>query len=331
MKNIRDAVLIELQKYQESGEFVSGQDLAERCDVTRTTVWKVINDLRDEGCSIEAISNRGYRLLADNSFDKRNILKYLDKSTGAKVMFFNTIDSTNSEAKRLLIQEGYKKLHKTVIASSYQTDGKGRQGRHFYSPVNTGVYFSIIYSSPAITDPAIITASTAVAINHAIKQIFDVDTQIKWINDIYIKNKKIAGVLTEGITDLESRKVEAIIIGIGINVTLSNDMPPSVKKNAGSILKDSQTVKRSQLCAASVNEVIRILEGGDKVIKETLKEYKELSNILGKEIEVTPLDGEKSQKYKCTAVDITDNAQLKVLLPDGSSRLLSSGEVTLHK
>ena len=145
---------------------------------------------------------------------------------------FLTLDSTNLEAKRLILSG--EKLPFCVVADS-QTNGRGRLSRSFYSPNKTGLYFTIAlpFSDFEITT---ITAKTAVAVCKALEEI-KVTPGIKWVNDIYLNNRKICGILAEAVNDIETGRISSIIIGIGINVT-TVDFPRELSEIAGSIQKD---------------------------------------------------------------------------------------------
>jgi len=317
------------EQLERATDFISGQDLADACGVTRASVWKAIKSLQEEGANIEAVTNKGYKLVTDNIFNQASIQKFLLQD--AKIIFYETIDSTNTQAKRLLTESSASSLNKTVLIAAEQTAGRGRLGRSFFSPKQTGIYFSIIYAPEKGINPATITAQTAVGVSRAVKKVFGVETQIKWVNDIYLNNQKICGILTEGTANFETGKIEAAIIGVGINISVNDAMPEEIKKTAGAIFTQTENYKRSELAAQSVNEILAILEGTDLQQKAAINEYKERSLLIGKEITVTPVIDVSQGRYKCVVTGISDDAKLIVQLPDGTKRQLDSGEVTLHQ
>ena len=166
-----------------------------------------------------------------------------------KVERFAIIDSTNSEAKRRfsgLEPSLYPSLHKTLLVAEEQSAGRGRLGRSFYSPSKTGVYFSLIFVDKAISAPSTITASAAVAVCRAIATVFSVSAQIKWVNDVLVDGKKVCGILTEGIVNPQSGKIEAAIIGIGIDILKNGDMPKALETTVGKICDaPSPTLKKN--------------------------------------------------------------------------------------
>lgn len=327
-----------LQKLQENkNEAVSGQQIAELCGVSRAAIWKSINSLRSEGWQISGTTNGGYVLCGEaDIFSQENFEKYFGEAfpelrggdENLYIECFKEIDSTNTYAKRLLTEKNT--IKNGVIVSESQTAGRGRLGRTFYSPSNSGIYLSVIYSpKEVITQPATITAFSAVAVCRAIRKLYGIEPSIKWINDIFINGKKISGILTEGFTNFESGQIETAIIGIGINIRDNEEFfPDDVKKIAGSIegSGSEKNVGRCQLAAEVAGQVLKILkEDPEKIIVE----YKESSFLIGTEITVYPVAGTETNSYKARAVDIDSSAGLVVELEDGSRRTLTSGEVTL--
>ena len=175
---------------ENKGRNISGEEIAKTLNISRTSIWKAINSLRNEGYVINAVTNKGYSLATNTDFiSKEGISLYLNKScSDIEIYNYKTISSTNEIAKNLALS-GAK--HGTVVISEEQTAGKGRLGRSFYSPANTGIYMSIILR-PNLTamDSVLITTSSSVIICESIKKVTGIDCQIKWINDIYLNNKK---------------------------------------------------------------------------------------------------------------------------------------------
>ncbi len=326
---VKDSVFSVLQSVKTEDGFVSGQELAERCKVTRTSVWKAINTLRKQGAQIEAVTNRGYRLVANDVYNASEILKYIsDKDV--KISFFDVIDSTNTQAKRELAEKDGKSLHKTVFVAAKQTSGRGRLGRPFYSPEQSGIYFSVVYSKGNITKPAVITASAGVAVARVLKKIYNVDAKIKWVNDVFVAGKKVCGILTEGVANFETGMIDAAIIGIGINITTNENQPEELKNIAGSVTSCAENRKQSELCAEVINELLFILDGGTEESKKSMQEYKSRSFLIGKEVEFSPVINAEEKNFKCVVQDVTDDAKLVVKLENGEIKNLDSGEVSIH-
>ena len=348
------------------GQAVSGEVLAAECGVSRAAVWKAVKALREAGSSIEGTTNGGY-VLADNDiftpvlFSETFSTRFPDFSD-CHIECFKEIDSTNTYAKRLLAEcgnlrdavgqltEAGKKYHRAVIVAEKQTAGRGRLGRTFVSPEKTGIYISVIYAPEGgITNPARLTASAAVAICRAIKNILSklsegctLKPQIKWINDIFIGGKKVCGVLAEGVANFESGMIEAAVVGMGINIKKNKTAFEGELADVVGTLEDalsqtspdasSPSISRVQLAAEIAGQVLKIFEedsSSQAAHKAIIKEYKEASFLLGQELTVYPLIGDQKSSYKARATDIDENAGLIVTLKDGSRKTLSSGEVTL--
>lgn len=326
---VKDSVFSVLQSTKSEDGFVSGQEIAERCGVTRTSVWKSINALRKNGAQIEAVTNRGYRLVSNDVYNAAEILKHIsDKNV--KIKFFDVIDSTNTQAKRELAENDGKSLHKTVFVAARQTSGRGRLGRPFYSPEESGIYLSIVYANENITKPAVITASAGVAVARALKKVYNADAKIKWVNDVFVDGKKVCGILTEGVANFETGMIDAAIVGIGINITTNKNQPKELKNIAGSVISCEKNRKQAELCAEVINEFLLILDGGAEEIKKSMQEYKARSFLIGKEIEISPVINTEDKNYKCVVQDVTEDAKLVVKLKNGEIKILDSGEVSIH-
>lgn len=342
--------VLDILQNQKDGTAFSGEKLAEACGVSRAAVWKAVNSLREQGYSIEGTTNGGYILGANaDVFSLEHFTAAFDcvyaESQNVHIECFKEIDSTNTYAKRLLSEAGNLRdvdgrltqsgqiYHKSIYVAECQTAGRGRLGRTFYSPEKTGIYLTIVYAPKGgITQPARLTAVSAVAICRVLRKLYKINPQIKWINDIFVNGKKISGILTEGFTNFETGTIESAIIGIGINISDNPDVfPEEVAKVAGSITGAGNAegcVTRCQLAAGIAAEVLQILEEDSAVV---MKEYKELSFIIGQTVEVHPVIGDDKSVYSAKTVDIDDEAGLVVELEDGSKKTLSSGEVSLHK
>lgn len=257
------------------------------------------------------------------------------------VEFFTEIDSTNSYAKRLLsdaknlfdengnLTEDGKNLSGRIIFAESQTSGRGRFGRTFVSPKKNGIYVSVIYAPKGgISNPGKITAFASVCVKRALKKVFQIDAKIKWINDLYFNGKKICGILTEGIFNPQVQKIEAGIIGIGINIG-SDCFKGELENIAGGIINSSQIDDslRLELLIQVCANVLKIFSEDENSV---LSEYKSSSFLLGKKITVFPIACESEKSYSAKAVDIDENASLVVELEDGTKKALTSGEVSVR-
>lgn len=249
----------------------------------------------------------------------KHILPYLDKKLHQKkIHVFENIDSTNAEAKRMALN-GFK--DGTVVIANAQSAGRGRMGRSFYSPPGSGIYLSYLIRPRMGGDKLLaITAASAVAVCRAIQNVTGKKPLIKWVNDLYLDNKKICGILAEAVTGADG--IEAIIIGVGINCTTTFD--GELSKIAGSLYSSTKDINiRNELAAELVNQlgnVCQMTESG-----EFADEYRENSMILGKKITVC---GESDSMY--TVEDIGTCGELILRGEDGQSRTLNTGEVSIR-
>ena len=326
----KDTVLAELSKQQNSNTFISGQELASLCGISRQAVWKAVKSLQKDGAKIQAITNKGYRLENSNALISEDaILSLISKSLGVKVFVYDTIDSTNSEAKRMCADSNnIRSLNGTVLIAKTQTAGRGRVGRKFYSQANTGIYLSIIYSPDEyITSPAILTALAAVGVCRSIFSVYGIQSKIKWVNDIFINDKKVCGILTEGISNFETGLIECAIVGIGVNILPSN-MPEEIASLAGSVLTDANAdTKRNELAASIISNILSMY--ASKNFSSLMNEYRERSLLINKTVNVFPIAGNTLMSYKAKVVEITDDAKLVVTTKNGQKKILESGEVSI--
>ena len=334
---------------ENKGSHVSGEKLAQTCNVSRAAIWKAIKAIRDEGFEIDGSNNKGYTLADKQTADvlSQAVLEYTLGQTypefaHSHIECFETIDSTNTYAKKLVAQDA-SKYHQAVIVAESQTAGRGRIGRSFESPAGTGVYLSLIITPKGgITQPAVITASAAVAVCRAIKKLYGVQPAIKWINDIYVQNdgqlKKAVGILTEGITNFETGLIESAVIGIGVNLKPSDKIKKSTAKDIAGFIEQAPKIEdnnssshapsRAKVIAEIAGQVFKIL---DQPLGDVIAEYKSLSFLIGKNLTIYPLIGDEKSAYNALALDIDQNASLVVQFPDGQKKTLNSGEVTLHQ
>ena len=305
---------------------VSGQELADMLEVSRTAVWKAINSLKVEGYSIESTPNKGYSLAESSDvLSAEGIRLYLNEEfKNIPITVHKTIGSTNTEAKILAVQNAQ---HGTTIVSEEQTKGRGRFGRDFFSPSDSGIYMSIILKPELnIGNSVLITSAAAVVVCNAIEKFTSVSPKIKWVNDIFIDNKKICGILTEAVTNFESGMLDCVVVGIGINVKTKNeDFPMELQNKAGSIFIDDDSFIRNQLTAEIINNVLKISKKLEN--KDFMPAYKQRSMILGEHI----LYKKDNNWHEGYASDIDDYGGLIVFKKKKKKITLNSGEVSIKK
>lgn len=317
----RDIVLRELERNR--ANYISGQELAERLNISRTAIWKAINSLKKSGFQIESQTKVGYKLIeSDDKLSDEGIRKGLrDELKDIDIIVYDEIDSTNTEAKRRLYSSEVKDF--TVIVSDMQKGGRGRTGKSFTSPKGSGVYFSIILHPKDSYDFSyfdLTTVKAAVAVAEGIKEATAKQAEIKWVNDLFLNGKKICGILSELDADFESRSVKSVIVGIGINVNEPRDDSfKDLKDIAGYIGTD---VIRNEILSSILNAFYE--NNFVKSDKEIIDYYKKHSLVIGKELSFD-LNG---KKYSAKGIDINDKGNL--IVDTGKEKItLSSGEVSI--
>lgn len=304
------------------GKYVSGGRIASFLGVSRNAVWKAVKTLQDRGYEIGAVTNKGYILTENNNLISAQSVDKFITAENIEIEYRDTVTSTNTLLKKMAEngeKEGY------VLLAGEQTLGRGRLGRSFSSGNGTGVYFSILLRPDMKpSDSLLITTCAAVAVAKAIEKNTNKMTSIKWVNDIYMHDRKVCGILTEASFDLECGKLSYAVLGIGINMYFSeNSLPEELKDIAGAVFDekpDGDTVSRI------VADVINIFMEEYKVLvgKHFLFDYCSRSYLDGKDINVIKPDGTK----EAVALDIDDDFRLHVKYSDGSEEYLSSGEVS---
>lgn len=240
------------------------------------------------------------------------------------VRMLDTVDSTNSEARRIAENGDFSEL---LIVAKRQTAGRGRMGRCFYSE-GGGLYMSLLLkpdlSSDAVTR---ITTAAAVSVVRAIRTVTGLNAGIKWVNDIFLNGRKICGILTEG-KMLSSGKPQYAVLGIGVNLTPpKGGFPDELSEIAGCLFEKITEDCAGRLAAEIVNEFYRIYGSGLHP-SDYIDEYRSASFVIGQEVIVTKIVGGESKRGTVKYID--DDFRLSVQYADGSEELLSGGEITMH-
>ncbi|MFH1083749.1 MAG: biotin--[acetyl-CoA-carboxylase] ligase [Pseudomonadota bacterium] len=320
--NTKDRSLAYLKA--EKGSYVSGEALSRRIGITRSAIWKNISKLREEGYAIESSPRKGYLLsrvsemllpveiregLATEVFGRGDIIH------------FTETDSTNARAKELAINgapEG------TLIVSEKQTAGRGRKGRTWFSPSGAGIYTSLILrpEMPPSEAPRI-TFVTAVSAAETLLHLTPLEARIKWPNDILVRGKKIAGILTEISTEMDA--IDYVVVGLGMNVNIPH-FPDEITDTATSILIETgEPFSRVNI----VREYLRRQEEYCRMLrvsgfKPILTRWKELANIVGRQIKVEMID----RTHIGEVEDIDQEGVLILKDREGTSHRIFSGDVT---
>ena len=306
--------------------YISGQELCNRFGVSRTAVWKAINQLKEAGYEIEAQQNKGYRLMAaPDLMTEAEIKSLLHTDWVAKeVLYFDTIDSTNTKAQELA-EKGYPSG--TLVVADKQESGKGRRGRSWVSPSGTGIFMTLMIK-PDINpnNASMLTLVAALAVAKAITSVTGEEAMIKWPNDIVVNGKKVCGILTE--MNAQFDYINHIVVGIGINVH-NESFPEEISQMASSLMIEAggKRFHRAQIIAETMSYFEQyydtFLQTQD--LSALVREYDELLVNMNKAVRVLdpkePFDGK--------AMGITPKGELIVDTWE-SRKLVSSGEVSVR-
>ena len=325
-KNERTAVMTTKEKLLTmltAGKDLSGEALARELGVSRNAVWKAMAQLREQGYGIEAVTNRGYRLVSSpERLSREEISRFLTtKAVGRTMEIHDTLDSTNIRAKTLAAEGA---PHGLAVIADAQSRGRGRLGRSFFSPGRAGIYLSYVLR-PACNpgQAALITSLTAVAVAEAIERVADADVKIKWVNDLYLGGKKICGILCEAGMGMEAGQLDYVVAGIGVN-TGETAFPRELEQIATSIANETgRTPDRNRLIAEISNRLEERF--GQLETGEFLEESRRRSNVIGQQ--VTVLEG--GRQYPAMAEGIDGQGRLLIRTEEGTA-CLGFGEVSLR-
>jgi len=314
---VKERILDYLKKEH---EYLSGDEIASRLGISRQGLWKHIQDLKDSGYDIVAVPHLGYRL--ESSPDRLFALEITHglntKFIAKKIHYFDYLASTMDLAMQLGIQAA---ANGTLVLAEAQTKGRGRLSRSWFSPKYKGIYLSLVLR-PKISPSAapMLTLLSAVSICEAIKKIVGLDAQIKWPNDVFICNKKIAGILTE--MNAEVDKVNFVVIGIGLNV--NNDRKSLIAQATSLKEQAGQPLSRILI----LQELLRRIENNyflleDKGAQAIIDKWRSFSLTLGRRVKVYCQD----KHIEGQAVDIDQDGALLVRKDSGLIQKIFSGDV----
>ena len=306
--------------------YISGQELCNRFGVSRTAVWKAINQLKEAGYEIEAQQNKGYRLMAAPDLMTEAEIKSLMHTewVAKEVLYFDTIDSTNTKAQELA-EKGYPSG--TLVVADKQESGKGRRDRSWVSPSGTGIFMTLMIK-PDINpnNASMLTLVAALAVAKAITSVTGEEAMIKWPNDIVVNSKKVCGILTE--MNAQFDYINHIVVGIGINVH-NESFPEEISQMASSLMIEAggKRFHRAQIIAETMSYFEQYYDTFLKTqdLSALVREYDELLVNRNKSVRVLdpkePFDGK--------AMGITPKGELIVDTWE-SRKLVSSGEVSVR-
>lgn len=311
---------------ENKGNFVSGEYISDKIGLTRAAVWKYIKAIKEDGYLVESSSRKGYRIThRPDLLTYEEIKDFLTtKYVGREIFHYSSVDSTNLKAKQLDVEN---LCSGTVVVSEEQTSGKGRLGRKWVSPYGKGIWMSIILK-PKI-DPSNaykLTIISAAAVYNALKEN-NIETVIKWPNDVLLNGKKICGILTEMSGELNS--INNLVIGIGININSeASDFPEELLSIASSAyMEKNRFFDRKKIMADILNHFELLYEvfiqSGS--IEACINICKNNSAILGKEILLI----NRNSSIPVKAMDISSEGYL--IVQDGQNTYpVMSGEVSIR-
>lgn len=321
-----------LRMIRQSSGYVSGQSLCEALGVSRTAVWKYVNQLKEEGYEFDAVSNKGYRIVKyPDIITREEIESMLPEGLAVtNVVYYHETDSTNTRAKQAA-EDGEKSG--TLFITECQTGGRGRRGRTWESPAGSGIWMSLLLR-PEIKpfDASMLTIVAAMGMKDAIEEIIGGGTgqggihcKIKWPNDIVLGDRKICGMLTE--MSAETDWINYVVIGIGVNVN-TTEFDDSIKDMASSILlQTGSSVKRSDVVVAFARHFSRYY---DEFLKECnlsglADDYNKALINVGRDVKIVERDG----SFVAKAVGIDETGSL-IVEKDGDTKRIVAGEVSVR-
>lgn len=330
ISNIKENIISILESNK--GLFISGEKIANDLNVSRTAIWKAIKSLKNDGYNIHSVSNKGYALsketdILSSKVIKNNMLKYADKFN---FIIHKTVASTNIIARELAINGAESG---TVVIAEEQTSGYGRNGKSFFSPYGTGIYMSIILNlkkEKKIFNSSFITTAAAMAVSKSIEEISNENTQIKWVNDVFINGKKVCGILTEGAFSFEDGKLDYAVIGIGVNVNFpKNGFPKELNNIAASINSKNNANSNTKSDIRNIL-VAKILENlYDYYFNDVnfYEEYKKRSFLIGKKVSINI----NNKEHIVKVLDIDKTFALVAEFQDGKIDKIVSGSIKKYK
>ena len=308
------------------GTFFSGEEIARTLQVSRAAVWKAVNALREDGYTIDAATNKGYRLSPHSDIlSPQGIRRFLKPEyRDLDLTVLPTAPSTNALVREKANQgrpEG------CVIVACEQTDGRGRYGRQFFSPIDSGVYLSLLLRPTAYSpqQATCLTAAAAAAMCQAIEAVTGQQPGIKWVNDIFLHGKKVCGILTEAAVGLETGTLNYMVLGAGVNLyPPAEGFPEEIQSIAGSVLERSCPEAKNRLVGEFLNRFWDFYTHPE--CRTYLEDYRSRSLAIGQNVTVLSA-GRAVSAY---AYGIDDDFRLLVRYENGDTEALSYGEIRIQ-
>lgn len=336
-----------LRLLRERGEYISGQELCDRFQVSRTAVWKIIGQLKDSGYDIESRQSRGYRLLnSPDTMEAYELESRMNtKWAGRNIFYKKETDSTNIDCKRLAAQGAPQGM---LAVADAQVSGRGRRGRSWQSPAGESVYMSLLCRPDISPDAAsMLTLVMGLSVAEAVERHTGLSAKIKWPNDVVVNGRKICGILTEMEMGLEAREIQSLVIGVGINVNngfaemqelrdteKAHDtaFPEELRQVATSLFLEAGCKDKRIIRAPLVQYVMEAFEKNYELFLQSLdlSLLKERYNayLVNRNMPVKVLD--PRGEYNGIAREIDDTGNLLVETEGGEVKKVYSGEVSVR-
>ncbi len=323
MKN-KDKILDLLMN---ASTYISGEKMSQLIGISRTAIWKNIKRLKEEGYQIDSVSNKGYRLIKEpNLLSKSQLLHALRDYGFTYVQLDESLDSTNLEAKRKAEQVS----GNGCFVAREQTAGRGRRGRAWQSPKDSGCYVSLLLRLEIMpSEASMVTLIAGLALAKTLNRLYDVDARIKWPNDLVIQGKKVAGILTEMSAEIDA--INYLVVGVGMNVS-QESFPPELQEKATSLTLACTSKKFTfdrleyiQLFASEfMGAMDMFLKTKDLAFMQ--EEYEQLCLNVKGDIRI------EGQSHSFTGIGkgITKYGELLVLNTQGETIKVNSGEVSVR-
>lgn len=320
-----------LRFLRERDEYISGQELCGRFQVSRTAVWKTVGQLKEAGYVIEAKQSRGYKLLdSPDTMEACELESRMNtKWAGRNVSYKKETGSTNIDCKQLAAQGA---PHGTLAVAETQVSGRGRRGKGWQSPAGEAIYMSLLCRPDIPPDKApMLTLVMGISVAEAVEHYTGLPARIKWPNDIVVNGKKICGILTEMEMGLETKEIQSLVIGVGINVN-NRAFPEGLQQVATSLLLESEKKDGKIFRAPLVQHVMEAFEKNYELFLQTLDMslLRERYNayLVNRNAAVKVLD--PKGEYTGIAREIDDAGDLLVETEDGKVKKVYSGEVSVR-
>lgn len=314
--------LIDLLEKQES--HISGQQLSEELNISRTAVWKHMNELKKDGYGIEAVQRKGYKIVSYPDKVSKNTLQWGLETEwlGQHLHHYPQVESTQDIVHQFAKQG---KPHGTVVIADEQVKGKGRMAREWSSPEGKGIWMSFLLRPllPPVQAPQL-TLLTATVLAQVIAEESDLCPRIKWPNDILVNHKKVSGILTE--MQAEQDRIQYVVLGIGINVNQNEkDIPTSLAHKASSLKMESDKEWDIQ---RTIQAILRsfettydtFIEQGFQGVKQEWERY---GYKIGEKVTISTM----KRNFNATLVGIEADGALIAKDEEGNIEKLYSAEI----